>query len=176
MPIVLDIFCGNGGWSKAAHRNGWDTIGIDIDGRHYPGALIKTRCPVHDEVIRSIAPDAIVASPPCEEYARRHLPWLAKDRPAQLATAIELLNWAISLVGKFNCPTIIECSRFAARHVPGARFTGSYALWGDIPALLPQTPRRKQATSGLRPLRRAEIEPTLADWIFQTMPTHRTAT
>ena len=67
---------------------------------------------------------------------------------------------------------ITECSRFAARHVPGAIQCESYALWGDVPLLMPVLPRGKMAKSGMRPDLRAEIPPALADWIADNFTRH----
>lgn len=164
---LLDLFCGCGGWSAAAPRS-WRRIGYDVTNRGYPGKLILKALPVDLDELRSHRPSLLLASPPCEEFARRCLPWLNLDRPAELKSAIHQLEWSVSLVGQFDCPVIVECSRFAARYVRGARFVGSYALWGDVPALLPEIPRNKERLSGLDPARRAMIEPELSSWIFAT--------
>jgi len=77
---------------------------------------------------------------------------------------IDLLEWSVKLCdGKKN--RITECSLFSTRHVPGAIKLESYALWGDVPLLMPQLPRGKMAKWGMRPDIRAEIPPVLADWI-----------
>jgi len=44
-PVVLDFFCGLGGWSKGFMQEGWDAIGFDIErhkygDKRYPGELI----------------------------------------------------------------------------------------------------------------------------------------
>lgn len=162
MPLLLDLFCGRGGWTRAAHAAGWQCIGVDVVDHGYPAHLLMQPCPLSDRALMSLAPDAIVASPPCEDFARAHLPWLRTVEDPSTA----LLTWSIGLAARLAVPVVIECSRFAARHVPGARFAGSYALWGDLPALLPDVPRRKERGTGLDPARRAMIEPDLAGWIL----------
>jgi len=159
---LLDIFCGRGGWTRPAMLRGWRCIGIDNVDHGYPGELCLADCPLPITSLRLHDPDLVVISPPCEEFARYHLPWIAQ--PTKPSTA--LLLWSLSLVQAFDCPVIVECSRFAARHVAGARFTGSYALWGDLPILLPEVPRRKMRTSGTDAARRAMIHPVLSDWIL----------
>lgn len=162
MKTLVDLFCGKGGWSKPALAAGWRCIGYDIVNHGYPGQLIQKPCPISIAEIKSHNPTAVIASPPCEEYARFHLPWIKQaNRPDET-----LLRWAVSLQDDLECPVVIECSHFAARHVEGARYAGSYALWGDVPILLPTIPRQKMKTSGTNAARRAMIEPILAEWII----------
>jgi len=135
---------------------------VDIKNLGYPGELIQcSALDLAEDFIDSF--DAITSSPPCEEFARAWLPWLRGDKaPAQWA--IDLLEWSVKLCrGRRN--RITECSLFAAKHVPGSTRHESYALWGDVPLLMPQLPRSKAAKSGMRPDLRAEIPPPLADWI-----------
>ena len=158
---VLDLFCGVGGWSKAFMALGWRCVGVDTADLGYPGELL--RCDVR-ELERAFVDsfDAVVASPPCEEFARAWLPWLRMDKtPAP--EAVSLLEWSVKLCDR--PARIVECSKFAARHVPGATLFGSYALWGDVPALMPKLPMGKERKSGLRPELRAEIPDELSTWI-----------
>jgi hypothetical protein len=160
-PSLLDLFCGVGGWSKSFAVRGWSCVGVDIAALGYPYELIQ--CSVLDltpSFLNSF--DAIVASPPCEEFARAWLPWLRGDKkPAQWA--VDLLEWSVKLCDRPG--RIVECSNFSARHVPGGTRFESYTLWGDVPLLMPQLPRGKMAKSGMKPELRAEIPPALADRI-----------
>lgn len=162
-PLLVDLFCGVGGWTKAFLRRGWTCIGVDLARfDDYPGTFLQMDArTVPAELFE--AADAIVASPPCEEFARAWLPWLRGDHTPS-AEAIGLLAWSIELTA--NHPRrITECSVFAGKHAPGGTRFGSYILWGDVPILMPHIPRRKANKSGLRPDLRAEIPPHLADWI-----------
>jgi hypothetical protein len=167
-PSLLDVFCGRGGWTKAFQKRGWWCVGVDLceqtsaEQLEYPGVLMKCNAlDLTESFINSF--DAVASSPPCEEYARAWLPWLRGDKtPADWA--LELLEWSVKMCNA-RPSRITECSRFAARHVPGATMHESYALWGDVPLLMPQLPRGKMAKSGMRPDLRAEIPPALADWI-----------
>ena len=160
--LLLDLFCGRGGWTRPALARGWDAIGVDRDDHGYPAQILLQTLPASLTNLRALRPDLVVASPPCEEFARHALPWITFAG----SPSLELLAWSIALIGSFPCPVIVECSRFAARWVPGARFSGSYALWGDLPAILPSPPRRKAMQSGTNPARRAMIEPDLAGWLI----------
>lgn len=176
---LLDLFCGKGGWTIPALARGWTCIGYDITDFGYPGQLVRAQLPIPVPELRLHNPDLLVASPPCDEFARANLPF--RDLPAraarrhdELQRAIQLLQWSINLINNFDCPVIIECSRFSAKYVrPRPRFVGSYALWGNLPALMPiNIPRRKQRMSN-DPTARAMIEPELSGWIFDTQGVSR---
>lgn len=152
------MFCGRGGWSKAFAAAGWECVGVDLVALGYPFTFIQND-------VRDIPPayleefDAVIFSPPCEDFARAHLPWLRGDfQPS--ATALGLLRWSVS-----HCMQpcrLVECSRFASKHVPGAWLRDNYALWGDVPTLLSVCPRTKMRFAGQRPDLRAEIPALLA--------------
>lgn len=163
---LLDFFCGRGGWTVAAMARGWECVGVDIEDHGYPSMLVREALPWSIERVMSYRPSAIVASPPCEEFARAWLPWLRGDgKPS--SDMVGLLSWSVGLVG-CGVPVVVECSHFAAKHVPGARKFGSYALWGDVPALCPHPPRTKMKKSGMDPAARAMIPADLADWIVES--------
>jgi hypothetical protein len=158
-PRLLDLFCGVGGWSKSFAARGWDCVGVDLAALGYPFEFVQADVLTLDrEWIDGF--DAVVASPPCEEFARAWLPWLRGDhKPA--AWALDLLTWSVALCDR-PC-RLVECSNFSARHVAGSVRRGSYSLWGDLPILMSELPRGKMAKSGMRPDLRAEIPAALAD-------------
>lgn len=158
-PSLLDVFCGVGGWTKSFSARGWNCVGVDIVSLGYPGRFVqRDALTLSREWIDSF--DAVVMSPPCEDFARAWLPWLRGDKQPE-KWALDLLEWSVSLCDR-SC-RIVECSNFAARHVPGAFRFGSYALWGDVPLLMPFLPRGKMAKSGMRPELRSEIPAALAN-------------
>ena len=78
-PLAIDLYCGLGGWTEALLAEGWDVIGFDIE-RHdygtggYPGQLVlQDVCTLHGAQFRDA--DLIVASPPCQEFSYRAMPW-----------------------------------------------------------------------------------------------------
>jgi hypothetical protein len=160
---LLDLFCGVGGWSKGFLSLGWQCTGVDRCNLGYPGEFVLAD-------VRELARDyidsfdAVVASSPCEEFARAWLPWLRCDK-TPTAEAIALLELSVEIVtAKPN--RIAECSKFAARHVSGATLLDNrYALWGDVPAILPAVATRKSRMNGRNPAQRAEIPPELSMWI-----------
>ncbi len=92
---MLELFCGRGGWSKAFARNGWQCVGVDLHDLGYPFDLrIANVLSLTPEFLAGF--DAILASPPCEDFARAWLPWLRGDhQPSE--TALSLLHWSIAL-------------------------------------------------------------------------------
>jgi len=72
-PLVIDLFCGLGGWSKGFISEGWEAWGFDVE-RHnygdggYPGQLVlQDVLTLHGSQFRKA--DLIVASPPCQQYS-----------------------------------------------------------------------------------------------------------
>lgn len=120
-PKLLDLFCGVGGWSKAFAKRGWHCVGVDIAALGYPFEFVQSDVlKLTDDFIDSF--DAIVASPPCEEFARAWLPWLRCDKqPAKWA--LDLLEWSVGLCAK-KPARLVECSNFSARHVRGGSALG----------------------------------------------------
>lgn len=164
VPTLVDLFCGKGGWTTPALARGWRCIGLDITDHGYPGEFIQRALPIAADEIAAMSPTLVTASPPCEDYARFHLPWIdSRVKPDET-----LLRWSIGLADQLQCPVIIECSKFAARHVRGSIKCGPYHLWGAVPALLPQVVKRKGDTPGRNPAARAQIAENLAEWIIHS--------
>lgn len=80
-PLPIDSFCGLGGWAEGFLAEGYDVIGFDIEVRPYPGQLvIQDVLTLHGSQFKNAA--VIVASPPCQAYSYRAMPWkLAKALP-----------------------------------------------------------------------------------------------
>lgn len=160
-PRLLDLFCGVGGWSKSFAARGWHCVGVHIAALGYPYEFVCADVLTLERAWLD-GFDAIVASPPCEEFARAWLPWLRMDKtPAPWA--VELLHWSIALCDRPR--RLVECSNFSAHHAGGSTRIASYRLWGDVPLLFPAVPRTKAAKSGKRPDLRAEIPAALADTV-----------
>ena len=73
-PLAIDLYCGLGGWAEGFLAEGFDVIGFDIEQRSYPGQLVlQDVATLSGAQFRDVA--AIVASPPCQEYSYRAMPW-----------------------------------------------------------------------------------------------------
>ncbi len=165
-PLAIDLYCGVGGWTTGLLAEGYDVVGFDIErhqyGVHrYPAQLvIQDVRTLHGSQFRDAA--LIVASPPCQAYSWMAMPWkLAKakaesiraDTSGRMLAELNLLfhecfriQKEASVAAGRHIPMVVENVRGAQRWVGRARWNfGSYYLWGDVPALMPQTMRAVKA-------------------------------
>jgi hypothetical protein len=152
-PLAIDLFCGLGGWTDGLIAEGYDVIGFDIEqheyGEHrYAGQLvIQDVRTLHGSQFRNAS--LIVASPPCQAYSYRAMPWKkAKALPSPDNTLFEscfrIQREACEAAGR-HIPLIVENVRGAQPWVGRARWNyGSFYLWGDVPALMPSTFRAQK--------------------------------
>ena len=147
-PLAIDLFCGLGGWTDGLLAEGYDVIGFDIE-RHvygeyrYPAQLvIQDVRTLHGSQFRNAT--LIVASPPCQAYSYRAMPWKrAKALPPPdnelFETCFRIQREACEAAGR-HIPMVVENVRGAQKWVGRARWNfGSFYLWGDVPALMPPT-------------------------------------
>jgi hypothetical protein len=145
-PLAIDLFCGLGGWTEGLLAEGYAVVGFDIEqhayGDHrYPAQLvIQDVLTLHGSQFRDAA--LIVASPPCQAYSYRAMPWKrAKALPppcnALFDACFRIQREAITAAGH-HIPLVVENVRGAQPWVGRARWSyGSFFLWGDVPALMP---------------------------------------
>jgi hypothetical protein len=157
-PLAIDLFCGLGGWTEGLLAEGYDVVGFDMEqhiyGEHrYPAQLvIQDVLTLHGAQFKDAA--LIVASPRCQEYSYMAMPWTKAKAKAKAIRADATGEAMENLNRLFNVCFRIqrEACEAAARHVPmvvenvlGAQpwvgrsrwNFGSFALWGDVPALMP---------------------------------------
>ncbi len=147
MPMAIDLFCGLGGWTDGLLAEGYEVVGFDIEkhvyGDHrYQGKLvIQDVMTLHGSQFRDA--DLIVASPPCQAYSYRAMPWSrAKALPppdnSLFEACFRIQREACEAAGR-HIPIVVENVRGAQKWVGRARWNfGSFYLWGDVPALMPQ--------------------------------------
>ena len=94
-PLVIDLFCGLGGWAEGFLAEGYRVIGFDnahtapyAAGLRYTGQLVlQDVLTLHGSQFRDAA--VIVASPPCQNYSYLAMPWSrSKSEHSQKAKAL----------------------------------------------------------------------------------------
>lgn len=164
-PLVIDLYCGLGGWTEGFLAEGYHARGYDIEAHEYgderyPGELV-VRDVLHMQGSEVADADVIVASPPCQEFSYMAMPW---GRAKQIARALRgedvfpegykgsrtlaeltalfdacfrIQREASEVAGRY-IPMVVENVKGAQPWVGRAPWSfGSYFLWGDIPALMP---------------------------------------
>ncbi len=163
-PLVVDLYCGLGGFTAGFLAEGYDALGFDIQHHvygehHYPAQLvIQDVLTLHGAQFRDAT--CLVASPPCQFFSYTAMPW---TRAKKLAAAVRadpvLLEKELALfracfrIQREACeasgrhiPLIVENVKGAQPWVGRARWAfGSYYLWGDVPALMPRSATIKKS-------------------------------
>lgn len=93
-PLAIDLFCGLGGWTEGLLEEGWRVVGFDLERHVYGDARYPAQLVLQD--VRTIdgsqfgSAHLIVASPPCQAYSYRAMPWTrAKALPPPDNTLFE---------------------------------------------------------------------------------------
>ena len=148
MPLLLDLFCGRFGWSKAFAARGWDCLGIDW----VRPDEIPDRCTFMERDILDITsicspswialygkPDFVCASSPCEEFSVHGMKHFHPN-PKYPEMGLKLFNHTRALCEASGVPYVMENVRPAQRFVgKAAHRCGPFYLWGNaVPPLMAQ--------------------------------------
>lgn len=157
-PLAIDLFCGLGGWTEGLLAEGYYVVGFDIEQHvygenRYPAQLVlQDVLTLHGRQFKDAA--LIVASPPCQAYSYRAMPWKrAKALPppdnALFDACFRIQREACEAAGR-HIPMVVENVRGAQKWVGRSRWNfGSFHLWGDVPALMPMV-RKHVKVDGFR--------------------------
>jgi hypothetical protein len=157
-PLAIDLFCGLGGWTEGLLAEGWDVIGFDIERHEYGDAKYPAQLVLQDVLTLHGSQfkdaDLIVASPPCQAYSYRAMPWKrARELPppdnSLFDACFRIQREACEAAGR-HIPLVVENVRGAQKWVGRSRWNyGSFHLWGDVPALMPMAAKAiKVSTMG----------------------------
>lgn len=137
--ILLDLFCGRWGWSRAFAKRGWKCIGVDLtEPPEVPeNCEFWQRDILEVNAVWGCAPDAIVASPPCEEFSVHGMKHFHPN-PKYPANGIRLFEHTRALCEASGLPYVIENVRAAQQFVGTAKHhCGPFYLWGNaVPPLV----------------------------------------
>jgi hypothetical protein len=151
-PLAIDLFCGLGGWTEGLLAEGYRVVGFDTEQHVYADSRYPAQLVLQD--VRTLDgaqfKDAalIVASPPCQAYSYRAMPWKrAKALPppdnALFDACFRIQREASAAAGR-HIPLVVENVNGAQPWVGRAKWHhGSYYLWGDVPALMPVVSNRR---------------------------------
>ncbi len=159
-PLAIDLFCGLGGWTEGLLAEGYRVVGFDIEQHHYGDAkypaqlVLQDVTTIHGAQFKDAA--LIVASPPCQAYSYRAMPWKrAKALPPPDNTLFETcfrIRREAEAAAGHPIPMVVENVCGAQKWVGRARWHfGSFYLWGDVPALMPIV---RRSTKSSRPNRK----------------------
>lgn len=150
-PLCIELYCGTFGWSHGWLALGGRAVGFDIAHEDYHGPIppnanlvLQDVRTLHGRQFRDAR--LILASPPCQEFSYRAMPWKrARELPPPelgmelFAACFRIQREASEAAGR-HIPMVVENVKGAQKYVGRARWHyGSYYLWGDVPALMPVT-------------------------------------
>lgn len=159
-PLVIELYCGTFGWSHGWLARGGRAIGFDLEHLPHHGAIPDGASLVLQDVrtlVGSQFKDAalILASPPCQEFSYRAMPWTRARSlgPPELgmelfAACFRIQREASEAAGR-HIPMVVENVRGAQKWVGRApAHFGSYYLWGDVPVLMPKPQGKEHVKVG----------------------------
>ena len=136
--IILDLYCGLGGWATGLVEKGHHVIGYDIRDFSigYPGEFIRADLLNFNDFPSA---DIIVASPPCTDFSKASFPktWKSVQRFPPDIQGAKKLFWRVYEINKIVQPKyfIIENVKGAQKYIGRAQMhIGSRYFWGTFPS------------------------------------------
>ena len=181
--VLLDLFCGRWGWSKAFVARGWRIVGVDLveppeipAGCEFFNLDVLEMSADRDQTIYYLnhsaalcSADAIVASSPCEEFSVRGMKHFHPN-PKYPENGLRLFNHTRQLCEAAGVPFVIENVRAAQQFVGNAvHHCGPFYLWGNaVPPLIPRDIRKMMSQAQDRDANGKRIYAAAADRMWST--------
>jgi site-specific DNA-cytosine methylase len=134
--LMLDLFSGLGGASRAMREAGWTVIRVDIEEKFSPDIC----CDIRDFHYSGPVPDLIWASPPCTEFSRRAMPptWKCnggKHKEPDMSCVLATKRIIEEINPKWWIVENVQGARKYFKDIFGnpVKRCGSRYLWGDFP-------------------------------------------
>lgn len=161
--LMLDLCAGLGGASQPMRDRGWTVITLDNDPRFGCDITADLR----DWTWRGETPDLIWISPPCVDFARDHLPWIATAGPPDMSIALAARRIIDQVQPRWHVVENVVGALRYFRPIFGAprHSQRPYFLWGSFPPLgRPRIGdrRQKQTYSSRARAERAKIPYAIA--------------
>jgi hypothetical protein len=147
--LMLDLFAGTGGASRAFMEAGWEVVTVDNDPRHGPAVVADLRTWSWG----GRRPELLWASPPCQEFSRTAMPWCRKKGPP--APSMELVEAALRVVRETAPRGAVPYLRplLGAPRV----VAGPFHLWGYFPPFRLDLPAFKERLGSRDVVKRAAV-------------------
>src|SRR5262245_16473844 len=161
MPLMLDLFAGTGGASRAFKAAGWDVVTVDNDPQHGTDVVADLTAWSWD----GPRPEVVWASPPCTGFSRWAMPWCRKKGPQR--PDLSLVEAALRIVMETQPRYwVLENVRgavpFLAFLGPPRVVTGPFHLWGYFPPFRLDLPAFKERFSSRDVVKRAAVPARLS--------------
>lgn len=169
MPLMLDLFSGTGGASRAFRDAGWEVVTVDNDPQHGADVAADLR----EWAWEGETPDLLWASPPCTEFSRMGMPWTRKrgaPRPD-----LTLVGAALRIVHAVQPRYwVLENVRGAVPYItplvgPPRVIAGPFHLWGYFPPFREDVPPFKERLSGRQRVERAAVPYALSAGLLRAI-------
>lgn len=138
--LMVDLFCGRGGWTKGFLKMGWRVRGIDLNPHpDYPKEAEFVQADILALTAAGLADaDFICCSSPCEEFSV-HCMKHFHPNPKPPVMGIKLFEHSRAICEASGKPYVMENVRCAEKFVGrSVNHCGPFYLWGNaVPAIMP---------------------------------------
>ncbi len=153
-PLMLDLFAGTGGASRAFREADWEVVRVELDTQHEA----EVHADLTSWVWKGRQPRLVWASPPCTEFSRESMPWSRRG----ITPSLELVEAAERIIRQVQPEFwVIENVRGASPYLTprfGSPLTyGPVFLWGNFPPFRARVKPWKEKLSSTKRVQRAAI-------------------